>query len=82
VVLHVTADGIADEAITAVSAVPGVTGTTRTAVGLDVTVQSGSDVSADVSKALVLSGARLRELKQSERSLEDLFLALTKGGRV
>jgi ABC-2 type transport system ATP-binding protein len=82
VVLHVTADGITDEAITAVASVHGVTGTTRTAVGLDVTVQSGSDVSADVSRALVLAGARLRELKQSERSLEDLFLALTKGGRV
>ena len=82
IVLHVTAEGITDEAIAAVTSLPGVTGATRTANGLDVTVQSGTDAGPDVSKALVLAGARLKELKASERSLEDLFFALTKGGRV
>lgn len=81
IVLHVTADGVTPEAIAAVSALPGVATAARTSAGLDVTVAPGTDVSADVSKALVLAGARLKELKASERSLEDLFFALTKGGR-
>jgi ABC-2 type transport system ATP-binding protein len=82
VILHVVADGVTDDAIAAVSKVLGVAKADRTAAGLDVTVEAGSDVSGDVSKALVLAGAKLRELKASERSLEDLFFALTKGGRV
>ena len=82
VVLHVTADGVTDDAVTAVSKIPGVAKAERTVGGLDVTVAAGSDVSGEVSKALVLAGAKLKELKASERSLEDLFFALTKGGGV
>src|SRR5205809_6716469 len=81
-VLNVTAEGITDEAIAAVTSLPGVTGAPRTANGPDVTLHTGTDAGPDVSKALVLAGARLKELKASERSLEDLFFALTKGGRV
>lgn len=82
VILHVTAEAVTDDAIAAISQIPGVAKAERTAMGIDVTVEAGSDVTTEVSKALVLAGARLRELKSSERSLEDLFLALTKGGRV
>jgi ABC-2 type transport system ATP-binding protein len=78
-VLHVTADGVTDEAVVTVSTLPGVANAVRTSAGLDVTLVAGADVSSDVSKALVLAGARLKELRASERSLEDLFLALTKG---
>jgi len=62
--------------------VPGVAKAERTPAGVDVTVEAGSDVSGEVSKVLVLAGAKLKELKSSERSLEDVFFALTKGGRV
>jgi hypothetical protein len=78
----VTADGVTDDAIAAVSKVPGVAKAERTPAGVDVTVEAGSDVSGEVSKVLVLAGAKLKELKSSERSLEDVFFALTKGGRV
>jgi len=49
-------------------------------VGVNVTAEAGSDVSAEVSKVLVLAGAALREIRAEQRSLEDLFLALTRGG--
>jgi ABC-2 type transport system ATP-binding protein len=80
--LHVTAEGVSDAVLAAIAAVPGVVKAVATPMGVDVTLPAGSDVSAEVSRALVLAGARLKELKAEERSLEDLFLALTKGGRV
>ncbi len=79
-VLRVTAEGVTDGALESVSAIPGVQNVERTAAGLDVTAEAGSDVSAEVSKALVLAGVRLRGLEAEQRSLEDLFLALTEGG--
>ncbi len=79
-VLHVTAAGVTNDAIRAVAAIPGVTNVERTSLGLDVVAEAGVDVSAEVSRALVLAGAQLRELRGEQRSLEDLFLALTKGG--
>jgi ABC-2 type transport system ATP-binding protein len=79
-VIRVTADGVTDAAIAAVAAIPGVTKVEKTPRGADATVQSGFDVTAEVSKALVLAGAQLREIKAEQRTLEDLFLALTKGG--
>src|SRR6267143_2797077 len=82
IVLRVTADGVTDDAIAAVSKVPGVAKAERTPAGVDVPVEAGSAVSGEVSKVLVLAGAKLKELKSSERSLEDVFFALTKGGRV
>jgi ABC-2 type transport system ATP-binding protein len=82
IVLHVTAEGVSDSALAAVAAVPGVVKVVPTLMGVDVTLPAGSDVSAEVSRALVLAGAKLKEMKAEERSLEDLFLSLTKGGRV
>jgi len=79
-VLHVTASGISDVALQAVARIPGVAKVEPTPSGVDVSVEAGTDVSADVSKALVLAGAQLRDLRAEQRSLEDLFLALTKGG--
>ena len=52
----------------------------RTPNGVDITAEARSDVNAEVSRALVLGGANLRELRSEQHSLEDLFLALTKGG--
>lgn len=82
IVLRVTADGVTDDAIAVIAKVAGVAKAERTPAGVDVTVEPGSDVSGEVSKVLVLAGAKLKELKSSERSLEDVFFALTKGGRV
>jgi ABC-2 type transport system ATP-binding protein len=79
-ILHVVATDVSDAALAALQEVPGVTSVARTHGGVDVTAEARSDVSADVSKTLVLAGARLRELRSEQRSLEDLFLALTKGG--
>jgi len=79
-VLRVSAAGVTDDGIRAVAAIPGVTNVERTPLGVDVTAKAGSDVSGEVSRALVMAGAALRELKAEQRSLEDLFLALTKGG--
>ena len=79
-ILHVVATDVSDAALAALQEVPGVTSVARTHGGVDVTAEARSDVSADVSKTLVLAGARLRELRSERRSLEDLFLALTKGG--
>jgi ABC-2 type transport system ATP-binding protein len=80
-VIHVSADGVTPAAISAVEAIPGVIGVESTPRGLDIRVQPGSDVSSEVSRALIMAGAQLRELKAEQRTLEDLFLALTKGGR-
>jgi len=80
VVLHVTATGITEAALQAVAAIPGVTGVQPTPLGVDVTTQPGSDASAEVSRALVFAGAQLRAMTTDQRSLEDLFLTLTKGG--
>jgi ABC-2 type transport system ATP-binding protein len=80
-VIHVTAEGVTEAAVNALAAIPGVVKAEVTPKGVDVTVESGSDVSAEVSKALVLAGAQLREIRTEQRTLEDLFLALTKGGR-
>ena len=79
VVLHVTAAGVTEAALQALAAIPGVTGVQPTPLGVDVTTQPGSDASAEVSRALVLAGAQLRALTTEQRSLEDLFIALTKG---
>ena len=79
-VLHVAAVGITDAALEALAAIPGVTKVEPTPAGVDVTARPGSDVSAEASKVLVLAGAQLRELRAEQRSLEDLFLAITKGG--
>jgi ABC-2 type transport system ATP-binding protein len=79
-VLHVAATGVTDVALSALRGIPGVTNVQKTEVGVDITAEAASDVSAEVSKALVLAGAQLRELRAEQRSLEDLFLALTKGG--
>jgi ABC-2 type transport system ATP-binding protein len=78
-VIHVTATGVSDSAVGALKAIPGVMKVETTPTGVDVTVQPGSDVSSEVSKAIVLAGAQLREIKVEQRTLEDLFLALTKG---
>jgi len=80
VILHVTATGVTDAVLQAVAAIPGVTGVQPTPAGLDVTTRPGSDASAEVSKALVLAGVQLHGLTRDQRSLEDLFLTLTKGG--
>jgi len=78
--LHVTASGVTEAAVAALRAIPGVTKVEPTALGVDVTAQAGADVSGEVSRALVMAGATLRELKAEQQSLEDLFLTLTKGG--
>ena len=78
-VLHVAAVGVTDAALQALAAIPGVTRVEPTPTGVDVTAQAGSDVSGEVSKVLVLAGTQLRELRAEQRSLEDLFLSLTKG---
>ena len=80
VVLHVTATGITDVVLEALSRIPGVTGVQATPLGVDVITQPGTDASSEVSRALVLAGAELRGMAAEQRSLEDLFLALTKGG--
>ncbi len=80
VVLHVTATGVTDAALQAVAAIPGITGVQQTPMGVDVTTQPGTDASAEVSRALVMAGTQLRGMAAEQRSLEDLFLALTKGG--
>ena len=79
VVLHVTATGITDIVLEALSQIPGVTGVRATPLGVDVTTAPGTDASSEVSRALVLAGAELRGMAVEQRSLEDLFLALTKG---
>ena len=79
-ILHVAATGVTDAALSTLRAIPGVTSAEPTLTGVDVTAQAGSDVSAEVSRALVLAGAALREMRAEQRSLEDLFLTLTKGG--
>jgi len=79
-ILHVAATGVTEVSLSALRGIPGVTNVQETEVGVDITAESASDVSAEVSKALVLAGAQLRELRAEQRSLEDLFLALTKGG--
>ena len=79
-IINVTAEGVTDAALAALGAIPGVSKAELTPKGVAVTVAPGSDVSGEVSKALVLAGAQLRELKAEQRSLEDLFLALTRGG--
>ncbi len=79
-VLHVAATGVTDVALSALRGIPGVTNVQKTEVGVDITAEAASDVSAEVSRALVLAGAQLRGLRAEQRSLEDLFLALTKGG--
>ena len=79
-VLHVVAGGVTDEMVRALAAIPGVEGAARTESGVDVTAKAGTDVSSEVSRELVLAGAELRGLQQEQRSLEDLFLTLTKGG--
>ena len=78
--LHVTATGITDVVLEALSQIPGVTGVQATPLGVDVITQPGTDASSEVSRALVLAGAELRGMAAEQRSLEDLFLALTKGG--
>ena len=79
-VLHVTATGVTEEALRALTAIPGVTTVSPTAAGVDVTATAGTDVSAEVSRVLVLAGAQLRGLHAEQQSLEDLFLSLTHGG--
>ena len=79
VVLHVTANGVTEVVLETLSKIPGVTGVQATPTGVDVTTQPGSDASSEVSRALVLAGAELRGMTTEQRSLEDLFLALTKG---
>jgi len=81
IVLHITATGVSEAALQAVAAVSGVTSVQPTPMGVDVTTQPGSDAGPDVSRALILAGAQLRGLAAEQRSLEDLFLALTKGDR-
>jgi ABC-2 type transport system ATP-binding protein len=80
IVLHVAAGGVTDDIVRALAAIPGVEGVERTEAGVDVTAKAGTDVGSEVSKALVLAGAQLRELRAEQRSLEDLFLTLTQGG--
>jgi ABC-2 type transport system ATP-binding protein len=80
IVLHVAAGGVTDDMVRALAAIPGVEGVERTEAGVDVTAKAGTDVRSEVSKALVLAGAQLRELRAEQRSLEDLFLTLTQGG--
>ena len=79
IVLHVAAGGVTDDIVRALAAIPGVEGVERTEAGVDVTAKAGTDVGSEVSKALVLAGAQLRELRAEQRSLEDLFLTLTQG---
>lgn len=79
-VIHITAEGVTDVALGALAALPGVLKVEATPKGIDVTMQSGSDVTTEVTKALVLAGARLRELRPEQRTLEDLFLSFTHRG--
>lgn len=77
---HIVADDLSDAIFDAIRGIPGVTTLDRTDGGVRVTSSSEADVAPEVSKAIVLGGARLRELRAEQRSLEDLFLSLTKGG--
>ena len=52
----------------------------RTDDGARVTSSPGSDVAAELSRAIVLGGGKLRGMRTEQRSLEDLFLSLTQGG--
>jgi len=79
-ILHVAATEVTDAALAALQEIQGVTKVERTNAGVDVTAEARSEVNAEVSKRLVLAGARLREVRSEQHSLEDLFLALTKGG--
>jgi ABC-2 type transport system ATP-binding protein len=78
VVLHITATGISEEARQQLAAIPGVTGVQPTPAGVDVTTRPGVDASPEVSRTLVLAGAQLKGMATEQRSLEDLFFALTK----
>jgi len=79
-VLHVAASDLSDAILESVRGLSGVTAVERTEGGVKVTARSGADVGPDVSKAIVLGGGKLREIRTEQRSLEDLFLSLTKGG--
>jgi len=79
-VLRVTARGVTEAVVDAVRALPGVASVETTALGLDVTASPGADIGPEVARTLVGGGAALREMRGEQRSLEDLFLSLTKGG--
>ena len=79
-ILHVIATELSDAILDAVRGVAGVLTVERTNVGATVTAGMGADVAPEVSKAIVLGGGRLREMRAEQRSFEDLFLSLTKGG--
>ena len=81
-ILHVTAADLSDAIVEAVGAISGVTAVERTEAGAKVTASPGADVGPDVSKVIVLGGGKLREIRTEQRSLEDLFLSLTRGGPV
>ncbi len=78
--LLVTAEGLTDPLLESLRQIPGVQTLERTESGVRITATPGSDVAPEVGKAVVLGGAKLRELRAQERSLEELFLSLTKEG--
>lgn len=79
--IHVSADGLTDSAVEAILAIPGVTRAQVTPKGMDVSLAPGSEATSEITKALVLAGVRIREVRKEQPSLEDLFLAITKGAR-
>jgi ABC-2 type transport system ATP-binding protein len=81
-VLHVTAEGLSDDVLQSMRGIVGVTTVERAPSGATVTAVAGADVAPEVSRAIVLGGGKLREIRAEQRSLEDLFLSLTRGGAV
>ncbi|HUZ46274.1 MAG TPA: ABC transporter ATP-binding protein [Terriglobia bacterium] len=78
----ITAEGPAPEIIGKLQSVPGVNlveprEAAESRVTLEVHVEKGQDVRAEMARAVVESGWKLFELKTSGMSLEDIFLKLT-----
>jgi len=59
--------------------IPGVLRVTPMAAGFSIEMEKGADVRADVSKAVVVSGARLLSMSYSRSELDDAYMAAIRG---
>jgi ABC-2 type transport system ATP-binding protein len=80
--MYVQVDAGGQDAAAALRGIPGVLGVTiadrlNSAIGYEVSTQSGRDIRRDLARAVVSQNWGLLELRPSRMSLEEIFLSLT-----
>ena len=71
--------GPADSLVARISSLPGVTRATPTPGGIVVEIDSGSDPRAEISRAVVESGAKLVGLAYSRSELDEAYISAIRG---